>query len=308
MSAERPRAARRADHDLFTELAVGWALHALEPEDEATLLRHLPDCRRCERDVAAATEVMAAMAGDLPQAGPPPGLRAALLADAEATAQLPVTDVLLPELLAPMPGEPPLEPRPRRSSTPPSTRPAGTRRGTAAGVGVRPRGGTGRPWQRWRPAVPAALAAVAVAAVVGLGAWNVYLSAARDDVQATAAADSQALAAVLVPGQATMAALADPHGQPMAMVVVHGPRIQVVTQGLAIDDTLTETYVLWGMRAGAPTALGTFDVGHPQNDVRPVGSAQAGTAGFTAYEISLEPGRQAPPTPTEIVATGQVGS
>jgi hypothetical protein len=156
--------------------------------------------------------------------------------------------------------------------------------------------------------LPAAVAAVATAAVVGLGAWNVFLAAARDDARSTVATESHALAAVLVPGQATMAALADSHGVSLATVVVRGATVQVVTQGLPVDDTLTETYVLWGMRNGVPTALGTFDVGHPQMDVRPVGSAQAGPAQFSAYAISLEPGRQAPPTPTEIVATGQVGS
>jgi len=105
-----------------------------------------------------------------------------------------------------------------------------------------------------------------------------------------------------------LAGLADSHGRTMATVVVRGPQIEVVAQALPVDDTLIQTYVLWGMRGGVSTPLGTFDVGRPQVDVRHVGSAQAGPTDFPAYAISLEPGRQAPPTPTEIVATGQVGS
>jgi hypothetical protein len=36
-----------ADHQRYDELAVGWALHALEPEDEAAFARHLSGCARC---------------------------------------------------------------------------------------------------------------------------------------------------------------------------------------------------------------------------------------------------------------------
>ena len=66
------------DHDRFDELAVGWALHALEPDDEAEFGRHLPGCARCAETVAETTEVMAAMATDLPVAEPSAELRARL--------------------------------------------------------------------------------------------------------------------------------------------------------------------------------------------------------------------------------------
>ena len=308
MSPERARADRRTEHDLFAELALGWALHALEPEDEAMLLRHLPDCRRCERDVAAAIEVMAAMAYDLPGDAPPPGLRAAVADDVRATEQVPLTDVLLPDLLPPPLVEPPPEPTPRHSAAAPAPTPVRGRHSAAYLARVRRRHRAARSGWRWRPAAPAALAAVAVAAIVGLGAWNVYLAAARDDARATAYADSQALGALLAPGRATMAAMVDSHGQRTATVVVRRPQVAVVTEGLPVDDALTHTYVLWGMRGGVPTAMGTFDVDHPQMGLSAVGSVQAGPTDFPAFAISLEPGRQAPPTPTEIVATGQVGS
>ena len=47
------------DHREFDELAVGWALHALEPEDEDAFAVHLPGCARCAETVAEATELMA---------------------------------------------------------------------------------------------------------------------------------------------------------------------------------------------------------------------------------------------------------
>ena len=43
-------------------------------------------------------------------------------------------------------------------------------------------------------------------------------------------------------------------------------------------------------------------------DMQTVGSGLTGLDQFDAYGISLEPGREAPSLPTEVVATGQVTS
>lgn len=53
---------RPGDHLVFDELAVGWALHALNQEDEATFAGHLFGCERCARTVTEASSVMKAMA------------------------------------------------------------------------------------------------------------------------------------------------------------------------------------------------------------------------------------------------------
>ena len=45
-----------------------------------------------------------------------------------------------------------------------------------------------------------------------------------------------------------------------------------------------------------------------QTDLRTVSSSATGLNGYPAYAISIERGRQAPPTPTEIVGQGQVAS
>ncbi|MGH3783803.1 MAG: hypothetical protein ACRDRO_25070 [Pseudonocardiaceae bacterium] len=44
------------------ELAVGWALHALEPAEESLAAAHLPDCPMCAR-IAAQTEELGALLG-----------------------------------------------------------------------------------------------------------------------------------------------------------------------------------------------------------------------------------------------------
>jgi hypothetical protein len=43
-------------------------------------------------------------------------------------------------------------------------------------------------------------------------------------------------------------------------------------------------------------------------DLRTVGSDQTGLDDYSAYAISIEPGRQAPSLPTEVVASGEVTS
>ena len=96
---------RAGDHEGFDELAVGWALHALEPEDETLFARHLPDCARCARTVAETEEVMAALATDLPPAEPSEQLRSRLRAAVERTEQVhrPPSPAALPDTAAPPP-------------------------------------------------------------------------------------------------------------------------------------------------------------------------------------------------------------
>jgi hypothetical protein len=49
-------------HTLFAELTAGYALHALEPEDDQRFRAHLPDCPECQELVAGFTEVAAGLA------------------------------------------------------------------------------------------------------------------------------------------------------------------------------------------------------------------------------------------------------
>jgi len=56
------------------ELAVGWALHCLEPAEEAIFAAHLPLCEDCRRTVGQAEEVGAALALAAPDVVPPADL------------------------------------------------------------------------------------------------------------------------------------------------------------------------------------------------------------------------------------------
>jgi anti-sigma-K factor RskA len=278
----------RPEHEVFDELAVGWALHALEPEDETLFVRHLPDCARCARTVAETQEVMGAMAADLPAAEPSEGLRSRLRDAVAETEQ-----VRRPA--APVGGgASPAHATPREPDTDPALRlPSPLAQG----------GRVGRP-QR---ALLLTLAA-AVAGVVGLGLWNVALSSDRDRAVEVAAEQSAVVQELLRPGAKVVAQMSDTDGRPLATVVTRDGDLQVVSQGLPVNDDTAETYVLWGVADDAPVALGTFDVNRSRLDVHAVVSPPTGAGSFAQYAVSLEPGRQPPPAPSEVVATGAVDS
>jgi anti-sigma-K factor RskA len=273
------------DHQRYDELAVGWALHALEPEDEAAFAEHLAGCDRCAESVAATTEVMAALATDLPPAEPPEGLRERLRLAVEETDQVPSAPVAAP---APAPAPAPV----------PTLTPTATPTLVPRPVPAQP----SRP--RRRLLVPA-LAAAGIAAAVGLGIWNVVLDGQREDLRSTVAQQSEVMDALLDPGAAALATVG---GEPMATVVPHDGELAVVPHGLAANDAASTTYVVWGLRGDEPIPLGTFDVEGSQMAVQTVGSGLTGLDQYDAYAVSLEPGQEAPSAPTDVVATGQVTS
>ena len=267
------------DHVLFDELAVGWALHALEPEDESIFAAHLGGCSRCTRTVAETSEVMAAMAADLPVAEPSEELRTRLAAAVAETDQVPAPrGTQRPGAPAPA-----LEPEPVRI---PRARPS------------------------VRRLAPAALVAAAVAAIVGLAGWNVVLARSQAKLSSTVSAQSQVMDSLLTPGHQAIAGLRDirEDGKQLATVVAHDRRVDVVARDLAVNNSVSSTYVLWGMVGKTPVPLGTFDVVHSDLDVRHVDAGQAGLDSYSVFGVSLEAGRRAPAVPTHMVAVGGVNS
>ncbi|MBY8853026.1 hypothetical protein K7G98_34275, partial [Saccharothrix sp. MB29] len=62
-------------------------MHALEPDEEARLRAHLPECAHCGETVRSAEEVTAALGSSVRQYDPPDRLRARLMAAIEDTPQ-----------------------------------------------------------------------------------------------------------------------------------------------------------------------------------------------------------------------------
>jgi hypothetical protein len=286
---------RPADHEEYDALAVGWALHALEPEDETAFARHLPECPRCARTVADTEEVMSSLAAGLPPAEPSEDLRHRLRAAVERTEQVhpaPPVPTAMPQDVVPR-GEP---------------RPDGN--GPAAGTPVTGDPATPSRFSSLRERGWVLAAAAATAGVVGLGIWNVSLSTARERAEQVAAEQGTLVEELLRPGAEVVAQLVGAEEAPVATVVERDGNVEVVAQALPVNDELTETYVLWGLRDGstAPEAVGAFDVVRSRPDLEHVGSVEAGSGGYDAYAVSIEPGRQPPAAPSEVLARGQVTS
>jgi anti-sigma-K factor RskA len=269
------------------EQAAAWALHALEPDEEASVLRHLPTCPSCRAVAADAEEVLARMGAAVEQVDPPPSLRSSLMAKVADTPQY---------------GRPtPPQQRPATSGTdtarhrsPSSSRPADSRPSRAAG---RPR--------RSRRLIAAAVALVGVLAIGGLAVRTVQLQQQRDTEIAQTQTLNELLGQLGRPGS-RYALLAPENGSTVAAVVVADGQRQVFSLGLPTNSVDRDTYVLWGLPdKGNPEPLGTFDVAGAGPDARTVG-ASAGADSFGKYAISIEPGRTAPAIPTTVVAVGAV--
>lgn len=272
----------RRDHEEYDELAVGWALKALEPDDESRFAKHLLECSRCVQTVREAQDMTSAMAMAVPMEEPSEGLRARIMAAVAAEPRDP--DVRPP---AQLPRRPALDIGAQRRPARHQQHVRGRFRVIARGVAL----------------------AAALALVVGLGVWNVGLRDDRAAARAVASRQAEVLDALNDRGVYNVAPLETSDGEAVGLVVVHGGAAKVMADGLPVNDAGSETFVLWGMRHSlSPVALGTFDVVQAELDVRTVSSTSTGLDQYDGYAISIEPGRQAPSAPTDMVATGTVGS
>jgi hypothetical protein len=258
---------QRDTHGGFPELVAGHALHALEPEDEQTLLKHLNACDRCTRELAAAREVLGQLAYAAEPVDPPAGLFAKIRAEIE------VTD----------PG----------AFDEPSTAPVVDLDAAREHREQRRRFAQAGPAARWL----AGAAAAVVLVVGGLVAWNVSLVHDRDASGQESAALSAAVKVLeTTPGRTVP--LKDSTTQKVSVVaVMHDTTVSLVIDGLAKNDTATSTYVLWGRDgAGVPYGLTSFDV--TDGGVSVVrDAAMSATAVPDTLMITKESGRSIPTIP-----------
>jgi hypothetical protein len=287
------------------EQAVGWALHSLEPDEEMGVLTHLPQCDSCRRVAGEAEEVLSHLGAAVEQVDPPPALRDRLMAAVADTPQQPSES---PAAGPPQPSTPQPAPPDPVSPIAPIPEPASPPRRDVRG-GTRPpdtRPGRGSRWsRRTRQLVAGALALVAVLAIGGLAVRNAHLEAERDAQIAQAQNLENLLDQLDRPG-VEHALLSREDGSTVAAVVVENGRQQVFPIGMPPNSVDRDTYVLWGIAEGAnPAPLGTFDVTGADEGLLAVGSAPE-SEDYSAYAISLEPGRTAPAVPTDVVASGPV--
>jgi hypothetical protein len=70
----------RHEHEDWDALAVGWAMSALDPQDEERFAAHLPGCARCTATVRESLYTVAELAYALPDEAPPASMKARLMA------------------------------------------------------------------------------------------------------------------------------------------------------------------------------------------------------------------------------------
>jgi anti-sigma-K factor RskA len=275
-----------------TEQAVSWALHALEPDEEIAVERHVPTCADCLAAVRDTEAVMTQLATAVEQVDPPTRLRAAILDAAAATPQVRQRSVEGTSRT------------PRALGTPRPSGPAGSGPGGARPTSPAP-GGRSRRLSPVRVAATA-IAAVAVIVIGGLGMRTVQLQQQLDAASSQVSSTTELVQDLARPG-VSHALLARTDGTAVAAVVLTGSQRTVYTIGLSANSA-DQTYVLWGLKdtSSAPQPLGVFDVDERNASPQTVGSSDQQP--FSAYAISLEPGRTPPSVPTDVVASGTLAA
>lgn len=281
------------------ELAVGWALHALEPADEDVMRTHLPDCHICREAVQRTEELIGVLAGTVAVSQPRAELRVQVMASVATTPQTP---------------------KEKRST--PWLRPSGVPEGRSITVGWHPDGGGGADPSHAAERLNAqarsarrrqlnALLITGLIAVVGVGAlvYRQVEGIARPGQVAESKPGqlNEILAQIRQPG-ATYAVLSAPNGEPVAGVMVSGASRQVLPYALLPNHPKESMYVLWGIDGASAVPIGQFDVTASDRSLRPVGPVVRAGDAFRVYVISIERSQRMPPSPGLVVASGQVAN
>jgi hypothetical protein len=288
-----PREPRAGAHQLFDELAVGHALSALEPEDDALFTAHLAGCARCQQAVTEHAAILAQLGRAVPQEEPPltvlEGIRAAVRDERPPAVSAP------PASSASAPAEP-TTPGSARPPAPPAPRAAGP-------VDLAGRRGRVVPVRRSRLL---ASAAAVLALLIGLGGWNAALQ--RDNAQQSARVENLAgaLEALQSPDSRTVR-LASPQGEVLAVAVLEGEQVSLVVDGLQPNGP-ESVYVMWCQnRDGDVQAVGAFDVSSTEVDVRRDLRLTTDVRDLTTLMVTREPGRAVPEsTSQQILVSGAV--
>ena len=274
------------EHDLFAELAAGWALHALEPDDEKRFADHLAGCSQCQRAVSDYSGALAELSHVSPAAEPPAQLGERIRAEVARDLQTSRHTVRPP---ASSPPPPPVQLADRTRRTPTESRRNG----------------------RW-------LAAAAAVVVIALGVGNVVQYQRTRDADARADRQSEALSreqqeaarraelirTIAQPGVQVSRLTGD--GRTMAYVLVHDNKVQILTDGMGRNDPSRE-FVLWMIGGGGnPQAMFKFDVRHADIELASLGPLPSVPGGINAFAVSIEPRQSGmPASPTHKLADGK---
>jgi len=294
-----------AGHEVYAELAAGWALHALEPDDEKHFAAHLDTCPACQSAIADYSGALAELSFLSPAVEPPARLGGRIRAEVARELDVENERRAIERRYRAQPAEEPwpaVERRRHRERALPPPVPhsrRSRRSGRAAAT-------------RWLAA-----AAAAVALVLGVGNIIQYqrtLDAERRADQRAAAlrAEEQEanrrreLIRLLTQSGTRVSQLAE-NGRTVGYVLIHDNQVEVLTDGMSRNDR-TKEYVLWmiGSGGGNPRPIGKFDVSRSDIELRSVSELPSVSGGIAAFAVSIEPRQDGlPASPTDVVAEGK---
>jgi anti-sigma-K factor RskA len=258
--------------DLVRDLAAGFVLGALEPNEERAVREHLATCPEPHDEIAELGGVVPYFAESLEQVEPPAALKVRVLAAAKADLES-----------RPRPGAPP---PPSRQLVAPFPGPRGREAGRAA-----------------RPGVPWLVRIAAALLIVGLGGWNLLLQAqlgeARDYERGIAAVLDVAAARGSV---TAILAGAEPDGPRGLAAVTADGRIVMAVRDLPPTGG-TQVYEAWVIVGdGGPVPIGSFMVGSGGIATFAADATPATAGAVVALTREAGPGATAPTLP--IIASG----
>ena len=272
-------------HDDVRDLAAGYVLGALTPDEEAAVRDHLATCAEPHPEFAELGGVVPYLAASVEPVEPPAALRDRLMA--AAAAERPSADrttvVAPPAAAALTPGPTPV-PVPYPTADQRAVRDADRRRS----FGV------------W------AMGIAAVLAIAVLGAWNLQLQARLSDVEgdlSAAIAYEQGVASVLAvatqPGaQVAIISAADPSTTATGLAAAGADGTVVMTMHDLAATTGNEVYEAWVIVGSeAPVPLGWFTVGDAGTGVFRGSTALAAPGAILALTREPGPGATTPSPP-----------
>ena len=271
--------------DEVRDLAAGFVLGALRPEEVRAVRDHLETCPEAHAEIAELGGVVPYLAEAVEPVEPPAGLKARILAAAAADLEMRTADAVVAAAAVAD-----AEPAPAPERAPVVRFPEPIERAVR---------------ERARRATPTAwlVRIAAAAAIVALAGWNVLLQGQLSDARSYEDGVAAVLEVASRPGSQA-AILADPDGdgpRGIAAVAADGS-VVLAMRGLPATSG-TEIYEAWVIGGdGVPVPIGGFAVG---GDGTAVFTADATTAGHgvtLALTRERAPGATTPTLP--IVSAG----
>jgi len=259
-------------HEQALDLAAGFVLGALDPEEEQAVRDHLASCDLSHDELAELGGVVPYLAEAVDQVEPPASLKGRIIAAAAADLEARRTDVA-----APAPSRP-------------------AEAGAADREVVAFPTAQERDARRRRTGVIAwALRIAAVLVIAALGAWNLRL---QQDLSAT----RQDLDQALQPTNAVAVLRPEGAGPGGVALVQADGTVRLEMRNLP-PTTGTQVYEAWVIApGGAPVPIGGFPVG--QDGTGSLVARQAGATPGVTLALTREPGPNATAPTLPIVSSG----